>query len=77
MDDNLSFAAKSIDAIVALNSDIPSDETTTSVVQHWAESQIEYFSGSVNKIKFHENKSKLINHYILDRIFQCIENSYH
>lgn len=59
LDDNLSFAAKSIDATTALNSEIPSDETSISVVQHWAESQIEYFFGSVNKIKYHDNKSKL------------------
>jgi len=59
VDDNLSFTAKSIDAITALNSDIPSDDTSISIVQHWTESQIEYFSGSVNKIKHHENKSKL------------------
>jgi hypothetical protein len=59
IDDNLSFAAKSIDAVSALNSEISSDEKSISIVQHWAESQIEYFSGSVNKIKYHEKKSIL------------------
>jgi hypothetical protein len=59
LDDNLSFAAKSIDGISALNSKIPSDESSVSIVQHWADSQIEYFSGSINKINFHEKKSKL------------------
>lgn len=59
MDDNLSFAAKSIDAISALNSENPPDKISTSIVQHWTNSQIDYFSGSSNKINYHENKSRL------------------
>jgi hypothetical protein len=59
LNDNLSFAAKSIDAISALDSEMPSDEGSASIVQHWVNSQIEYFSGNINKIHFHEKKSKL------------------
>jgi hypothetical protein len=58
LDDNLAFAAKSIDAISTLNSEKPSDESSVAILQHWADSQIEYFSGSTNKIHFHEKKSK-------------------
>lgn len=59
LDDNLSFAAKSIDAISTLDSEVSSNESPILVLQHWATSQIEYFSGSVNKINYHENRSKL------------------
>lgn len=69
INDNLSIAAKSIDAITAINSNHNVNEDSALVLKHWVTSQINYFSGSANKISYHENRQKLYKKISISCIF--------
>ena len=55
--DPLAIVAKSIDAVSILAEENQNAKSLPDVLNHWVESQLDYFSGRVNKIAYHDSRS--------------------
>lgn len=55
--DSLAIIAKSIDAISVVEEKKQYSQQLANVLEHWVDSQLDYFAGRINKIAYHDSRS--------------------